>query len=62
MTHLFAGAETSGLYRLSPGSEQWEELTVGLPESPSVCGIVSPYTRIAPRSYSRELRTVHTAA
>ena len=39
MTHIYAGAETSGLYRLSPGSEHWEELTAGLPESPSVCGI-----------------------
>ena len=39
MTHIYAGAETSGLYRLSPGSEQWEELTSGLPEFTSVCGI-----------------------
>ena len=39
MTHIYAGAETSGLYRLAPGSDQWEELTNGLPESPSVCGI-----------------------
>ena len=39
MTHIYAGAETSGLYRLSPGSEQWDELTSGLPEFTSVCGI-----------------------
>ena len=44
MTYIYAGAETSGLYRLSPGSDPstgsgWEELTSGLPESPSVCGI-----------------------
>ena len=39
MTYIYAGAETSGLYRLAPGGEQWEELTNGLPESPSICGI-----------------------
>lgn len=39
MTYIYAGAETSGLYRLAPESGQWEELTSGLPESPSVCGI-----------------------
>lgn len=39
MTYIYAGAETSGLYRLAPGREDWEELTNGLPESPSVCGI-----------------------
>ena len=40
MTYIYAGAETSGLYRLAPGAEQWEELANGLPEAPSVCGIV----------------------
>ena len=39
MTYIYAGAETSGLYRLAPGREDWEELTNGLPESPSVCGL-----------------------
>ena len=44
MTYIFAGAESSGLYRLAPGADPstssgWEELTAGLPETPSVCGI-----------------------
>ncbi len=39
MTYIYAGAESSGLYRLSPGGEAWEELSNGLPDSPSVCGI-----------------------
>lgn len=26
-TCVYAGAETSGIYRLPPGSDQWEELT-----------------------------------
>ena len=39
MTTIYAGAETSGIYRLAPGADQWAELTGGLPESPSVCGI-----------------------
>ena len=38
-THVYAGAETSGIYRLSPGASQWEELTNGLPADPMVCGI-----------------------
>ena len=40
-TYLYAGAESSGLYRLAPGAEAWEELTVGLPEAASVCGIAN---------------------
>ena len=38
-THIYAGAETGGIYRLSPDSEQWEELTNGLPDGPSICGV-----------------------
>jgi photosystem II stability/assembly factor-like uncharacterized protein len=38
-THVYVGAESSGLYRLSPGSESWEELTNGLPENPIVPGV-----------------------
>ena len=33
-TYVYAGAEVSGIYRLSPGSSQWEELTQGLPVDP----------------------------
>ena len=28
-TYVYAGAEKSGIYRLAPGSTQWEELTKG---------------------------------
>jgi photosystem II stability/assembly factor-like uncharacterized protein len=38
-TYVYAGAESSGLYRLSPGSDQWEKLTRGLPEAVQVPGI-----------------------
>lgn len=38
-SYVYAGAESSGLYRLSPGSDQWEELTNGLPENPIVPGV-----------------------
>ena len=38
-TYLYAGAETTGIYRLPPGSDRWEELTNGLPPDPAVCGI-----------------------
>ena len=38
-THVYVGAESSGLYRLSPGSNQWEELTNGLPADPIVPGV-----------------------
>ena len=38
-TYVYVGAESSGLYRLSPGSESWEELTNGLPENPIVPGV-----------------------
>ena len=38
-TYIYAGAETGGIYRLAPDGEDWQELTRGLPESPSVCGI-----------------------
>ncbi len=36
---VYAGAENHGLYRLSPGSDQWESLTNGLPERVEVQGI-----------------------
>ena len=36
---VYAGAENYGLYRLSPGSNQWESLTNGLPERVEVQGI-----------------------
>ena len=36
---VYVGAESSGLYRLSPGSSQWETLTNGLPERVEVQGI-----------------------
>ncbi|MQF96188.1 MAG: hypothetical protein FI731_10990 [SAR202 cluster bacterium] len=39
-TYVYTGAETSGLYRLAPGSDTWEELTNGLPTDPMVPGIV----------------------
>ena len=39
-TYVYAGAETSGIYRLSPGSNEWEELTNGLPADPMAPGIV----------------------
>ena len=38
-TYVYVGAESSGLYRLSPGGEGWEELTNGLPENPIVPGV-----------------------
>ena len=38
-TYVYVGAESSGLYRLSPGGESWEELTNGLPENPIVPGV-----------------------
>ena len=38
-TYVYVGAESSGLYRLSPGSDRWEELTSGLPENPIVPGV-----------------------
>ena len=38
-TYAYVGAESSGLYRLSPGAESWEELTNGLPENPVVPGV-----------------------
>ena len=38
-TYVYVGAESSGLYRLSPGAEQWQELTQGLPAEPVVPGI-----------------------
>lgn len=38
-TYIYAGAETGGLYRLAPGGADWRELTAGLPEAPSVCGL-----------------------
>jgi len=39
-TFVYVGAENSGLYRLSPGSDRWEELTNGLPPDPVVPGVV----------------------
>ena len=36
---VYAGAEKYGLYRLSPGANQWESLTNGLPERVEVQGI-----------------------
>jgi hypothetical protein len=38
-TYVYVGAENSGLYRLSPGSSQWEELANGLPADPVVPGV-----------------------
>ena len=38
-TRVYVGAESHGLYRLSPGAEQWEVLTNGLPERVQVQGI-----------------------
>ena len=38
-TYVYVGAESSGLYRLSPGADSWEELTNGLPENPIVPGV-----------------------
>ena len=38
-TYVYVGAESSGLYRLSPGSDQWEELTNGLPADAIVPGV-----------------------
>jgi len=38
-TYVYAGAESSGLYRLSPGSDKWEKLTNGLPDQAAVPGI-----------------------
>ena len=38
-TYVYVGAEASGLYRLSPSSSRWEELTIGLPANPIVPGI-----------------------
>ncbi len=38
-TYVYVGAESSGLYRLVPGSDTWEELTNGLPENPVVPGL-----------------------
>ncbi len=38
-TYVYVGAESNGLYRLSPGSDRWEELTNGLPQDPVVPGV-----------------------
>ena len=38
-TYVYVGAEATGLYRLSPGSDRWEELTNGLPKDPVVPGV-----------------------
>ena len=38
-TYVYVGAEASGLYRLSPNSSEWEELTIGLPANPVVPGV-----------------------
>ena len=38
-TYVYASAENSGIYRLSPGANQWEELTQGLPGNPIVPGV-----------------------
>ncbi len=38
-TYVYVGAENSGLYRLNPGSDHWQELTHGLPANPIVPGI-----------------------
>ena len=38
-TYVYASAENSGIYRLSPGSTEWEELTQGLPDNPIVPGL-----------------------
>ena len=38
-TYVYVGAENSGLYRLNPGSDHWQELTHGLPENPIIPGI-----------------------
>ena len=38
-TYVYASAENSGIYRLSPGSAEWEELTQGLPDRPIVPGL-----------------------
>ena len=38
-TYVYASAENSGIYRLSPGSDEWEELTHGLPDNPIVPGL-----------------------
>ena len=38
-TYVYAGAESCGIYRLDPGSSQWQELTRGLPDDPVVPGV-----------------------
>ena len=38
-TYVYVGAENSGLYRLAPGSDQWEELTNGLPDNTVIPGV-----------------------
>jgi photosystem II stability/assembly factor-like uncharacterized protein len=38
-TYVYVGAESSGLYRLAPGSDQWEELTNGLPDNTIIPGV-----------------------
>ena len=38
-TYVYASAENSGIYRLSPGATQWEELTQGLPNNPISPGV-----------------------
>ncbi len=39
-TYVYIGAESCGLYRLAPGSSQWQELTRGLPGDAIVPGVV----------------------
>ena len=39
-TFIYVGAETYGLYRLSPGSDSWEFLTNGLPDKVQVQGLI----------------------
>ena len=36
---VYVGAESHGLCRLSPGSDRWDSLTVGLPNRVEVQGI-----------------------
>ena len=38
-TYVYVGAESSGLYRMAPGSDRWEELTNGLPGNSIVPGV-----------------------
>ena len=38
---ILVGTESGGLFRRSPGQDEWKEVTVGLPETPEIRGLAA---------------------